>query len=194
MSSGREGTRSLNAVDRAFFSCELAVSLRSGRRESNTSRARTSVWKMEVDEEIRDTCVASEIRHADSTCTYIMWKIKESRWKQWPLLNFFFVLNEITNGRKKRRRFQENYRCTSSSRNVLCIVCTAKQRAKTLTTISLTLRSLGFKLDQRTLYIMPPFVSPEIWWKEGRNHKFFKFRPFVSGGFPLVASSQTRSR
>lgn len=28
----------------------------------------------------------------------------------------------------------------------------------------------------------------------GRNHKFFKFRPFVSGGFPLVASSQTRSR
>lgn len=26
---------------------------------------------MEVDEEIRDTCVASEIRHADSTCTYI---------------------------------------------------------------------------------------------------------------------------
>lgn len=111
--------------------------------------------------------------------------IKESRWKR-PPNEFLFPIKRNYERKKAVARFQENYRCTSS-RNVLCIVCTAKQRAKTLTTISLTSRSLGFKLDQRTT--TPRFVSPEIWWRkklrEG-NHKFFKFRPL---GFPLPASS-----
>lgn len=124
---------------------------------------------MEVDEEIRDTCVASEIRHADSTCTYIK-KDKGISLKAVTPPQLLFRIKRNYERKKEEakvsRKLSLYFFFSECIMHLLCnvlpFVCTAKQRAKTLTTISLTLRSLGFKLDQRTLYIMPPFVSPEI--------------------------------